>query len=91
MDMVAGHFGHVEFVTSSEITILFAREAAALAHATMRKAMGIPPLLSDISGMGATNRGSNYGTRATSPINVSGSRLLPTLNRYCLSDTDSYF
>ena len=38
LDVITGHFGHMEFVTSSELRFSFAREAAALAHATVRKA-----------------------------------------------------
>ena len=37
MDMVAGHFGQLEFLTCSEMAFPFAREAAALANATARK------------------------------------------------------
>lgn len=38
LDVVTGHFGHMEFVTSSELRFGFAREAAALAHATVKRA-----------------------------------------------------
>jgi hypothetical protein len=38
LDVITGHFGHMEFVTSSELRFSFAREAAAFAHATVRKA-----------------------------------------------------
>ena len=38
LDVITGHFGHMEFVTSSELRFSFAREAAALAHTTVRKA-----------------------------------------------------
>ncbi|MCJ1299227.1 hypothetical protein MMC08_002019 [Hypocenomyce scalaris] len=38
LDVITGHFGHMEFVTSSELRFCFAREAAALAHATVRRA-----------------------------------------------------
>ena len=37
MDMVAGHFAHVEFVTSSEMSFPFTREVAALARLTISR------------------------------------------------------
>ena len=37
LDVITGHFGHMEFVTSSELRFCFAREAAALAHTTVRR------------------------------------------------------
>ena len=37
MDMVAGHFAHLEFLTSAEFTYPFAREVAAVARATVKK------------------------------------------------------
>jgi hypothetical protein len=39
MDMVAGHFAHMEFVTSSELSFPFTREVAALARQTVMGAM----------------------------------------------------
>ena len=38
LDVITGHFGQMEVVTSSELRFTFAREAAALAHATVKKA-----------------------------------------------------
>lgn len=38
LDMVAGHFANMEFVTSSELAFPFTREVAALARSTARKA-----------------------------------------------------
>lgn len=38
MDMVAGHFAHVEFITSSEMSFPFAREVAALARLMISRA-----------------------------------------------------
>ena len=38
LDMVAGHFAHMEFVTSSELAFPFTREVAALARSTVKKA-----------------------------------------------------
>lgn len=42
LDVITGHFGHMDFVTSSELRFPFAREAAALAHATVRRAKDKP-------------------------------------------------
>lgn len=42
LDVITGHFGHMGFVTSSELRFGFAREAAALAHATVRRARQSP-------------------------------------------------
>ena len=38
MDVVVGHFGHLEYVTSSELAFPFAREVASLARMTVQKA-----------------------------------------------------
>ncbi len=38
LDMVAGHFAHMEFVTSSELAFPFTREVAILARSTVKKA-----------------------------------------------------
>lgn len=38
LDVITGHFGHMEFVSLLDLRFPFAREAAALAHATVRRA-----------------------------------------------------
>jgi hypothetical protein len=38
MDIAAGHFGHMEFITSSEMVFPFARDVAALAQKTVKAA-----------------------------------------------------
>jgi hypothetical protein len=38
LDVAAGHFAHLEFITSSELTFSFTREVAALARHTVKKA-----------------------------------------------------
>ena len=38
MDIAAGHFGHIEFITSSEMAFPFARDVAALARKTVKVA-----------------------------------------------------
>jgi hypothetical protein len=38
LDVVAGHFGHMDFITSSELAFPFTTEVAALARATVKKA-----------------------------------------------------
>lgn len=38
LDMVAGHFGHMEFITTSELSFPFAREAASLARKVVKTA-----------------------------------------------------
>lgn len=38
LDVVAGHFGHMEFITSSELTFPFPKEVSALAYVTIKKA-----------------------------------------------------
>jgi len=39
LDMVAGHFAHMEFVTSSELSFPFTREVAALARIVVSRAI----------------------------------------------------
>ncbi len=39
MEMVAGHFAHMEYVTSSELSFPFTREVSALARQTVKDAM----------------------------------------------------
>ena len=39
MDMVAGHFAHMDFVTSSQMSFPFTRELATLARQTVVSAM----------------------------------------------------
>ena len=38
LDIAAGHFGHLEFMTSNEFTFPFTREVAAMARATVKAA-----------------------------------------------------
>ncbi|KAJ5746512.1 hypothetical protein N7520_011694 [Penicillium odoratum] len=38
LDMAAGHFGHMEFITTSELSFPFAREAASLARKVVKAA-----------------------------------------------------
>ena len=38
MDVAAGHFAHMEFITSSELAFPFTREAADLARQTVKRA-----------------------------------------------------
>ena len=38
LDVIAGHFAHMEFVTGSELNFPFARNVAALARQTLDKA-----------------------------------------------------
>ena len=38
LDMVSGHFAHMEFVTSSALSFPFTREVAALARSTVSRA-----------------------------------------------------
>jgi hypothetical protein len=38
LDVAAGHFGHLEFMTSNELAFPFTREVAAMARATVRMA-----------------------------------------------------
>lgn len=40
LDMCAGHFGHIELVTSSEVSFHFPRESAVLAAKTVKAAQG---------------------------------------------------
>ena len=42
LDVITGHFGHMDFLTSSELRFSFAREAAALALAAVKKAKDKP-------------------------------------------------
>jgi hypothetical protein len=37
LDIAAGHFGHLEFMTSNELTFPFTREVAAMARATVKR------------------------------------------------------
>ena len=41
LDVVAGHFAHMEFVTSSELNFPFARNVAALARKTVDKSLQV--------------------------------------------------
>lgn len=56
LDIVVGHFGHLEVLTSSELAYPFAREVAALAYKTVRK---------------VKTRDSGF-TRTTTPADKSG-------------------
>jgi hypothetical protein len=38
LDMAAGHFAHLEFMTHSELAFPFTREVAAMARATIKRA-----------------------------------------------------
>lgn len=38
LDIAAGHFAHLEFITQSELAFPFAREVAATARATVKRA-----------------------------------------------------
>lgn len=38
LDIAAGHFAHLEFMTHSELTFPFTREVAAMARATVKRA-----------------------------------------------------
>jgi hypothetical protein len=38
LDIAAGHFGHMEFMTSNELAFPFTREIAAMARATVKAA-----------------------------------------------------
>ena len=42
LDIAAGHFGHLEFMTSNELAFPFTREVAAMARATVKKAKERP-------------------------------------------------
>ncbi len=43
MDIVAGHFGRVEYLTSSQLAFPFIREITALANQMVKKARNRPP------------------------------------------------
>lgn len=42
LDLAAGHFGHLEFMTSNELAFPFTREIAAIARATVKTARDRP-------------------------------------------------
>jgi hypothetical protein len=44
LDIAAGHFGHLEFMTSNELSFPFTREVAAMARATVRMAKERSPI-----------------------------------------------
>ena len=48
LDVIAGHFAHMEFVTGSELNFPFARNVAALARKTVDKASQVEHLRSPI-------------------------------------------
>lgn len=54
MDIAAGHFAHMEFITSSELAFPFTREVADLARRTVKRARKRNTL--EINNEGSENR-----------------------------------
>lgn len=63
LDLAAGHFAKVHFLTSSQVSFVFAREIAGLANKTVRRA--------SLTGSAATNRSNDYPLDLLS-VNMSG-------------------
>ncbi|CAI7580127.1 unnamed protein product [Penicillium pancosmium] len=63
LDLAAGHFAKVHFLTSSEVSFIFAREVADLANKAVRRA--------SLAGPSSTNRSINYSPDLLS-VNISG-------------------
>lgn len=64
LDLAAGHFAKVHFLTSSQVSFTFAREIVTLANRTVRIATMAAP-------RGTTNRSSTYSPDLL-PVNISG-------------------
>jgi hypothetical protein len=63
LDLAAGHFAKVHFLTSSQVTFVLAREVAGLANKTVRRA--------SLTGFTTTNRSKDYPLDLLS-VNMSG-------------------
>ncbi|CAI7605848.1 unnamed protein product [Penicillium manginii] len=63
LDLAAGHFAKVHFLTSSQVSFIFAREVAGLANKAVRRA--------SLTGPRSTNRSSDYSPGLLS-VNMPG-------------------
>jgi hypothetical protein len=73
LDLAAGHFAKVHFLTSSQVSFTFAREVVSLANRTVRIATMAAP-------RGTTNRSTTYSPDLL-PINISGEPVSLYLHR----------
>lgn len=64
LDLAAGHFAKVHFLTSSQVSFTFAREIVSLANRTVR-------IATTAALRGTTNRSSTYSPDLL-PVNISG-------------------
>jgi hypothetical protein len=68
IDVVAGHFGHMEFITSSELTFPFPREVSSLASRTVKKAREKSASNPNLGFQAPLDNGSSLDAAATSGL-----------------------